>query len=77
MQMYNVSTGKRNEAGTGDFDALSGKKDAGSVDDESYIWETLAQKSLVLFPHSPFCELAAACFSFGEVPEEVSAYQRK
>ena len=66
--MYNVSTGKRNEPG----DEIVKSE----VDDESYIWETLAQKSLVLFPHSPFCELAAACFSFGEVPDEVAAYQR-
>lgn len=48
-------------------------------DDESYIWETVAQKSLVLFPHSPFCDLAAACFSFGDDgPKnlEVAAFKR-
>jgi hypothetical protein len=62
-----------------DFDFLSGKKQNNTVEqieDESYIWETLAQKSLVLFPHSPFCELASACFHFGEVTDEVTAYLR-
>jgi len=33
------------------------------VEDKQYVWEVIAQKSLVLFPHTPYCDLAANLFA--------------
>lgn len=33
------------------------------IDDKQYIWETIAQKSLILSPHTPYCDLAASIFA--------------
>ena len=44
------------------------------IDDEEYFWEKYAQKSISLFPHSPFCDAALLCFAGNPMSDILNCY---
>jgi hypothetical protein len=49
----------------------------GIFNDEEYFWEKYVQKSISLFPHSPFCDAALLCFSQNPMSDVFLCYAQQ